>query len=209
MTGWGRHAVQPNKLAHNDTVVSALAHAVSSGGASLSSVPGLVKRVIREECWRERLVSVLGREARFGAFTEFVTATPPEGLGTDVGTVKRLCADDAVALDLIDKAEKSAARQGARTDIYNNVQEVSSAPVGNSAQAAIRRLRKDRPDLHARVLAGEITPHGAMVLAGFRPRTFTVRADPQSAALTLARHFSPDDLLTLIHALAPVMPAED
>jgi hypothetical protein len=38
------------------------------------------------------------------------------------------------------------------------------------SEAAIRTLSKRRPDIHARVLAGEITPHGGMVEAGFRRR---------------------------------------
>ena len=38
---------------------------------------------------------------------------------------------------------------------------------GNSDTYALRRLRKDRPDLHARVLAGELSPHGAMVAVGY------------------------------------------
>ena len=31
-------------------------------------------------------------------------------------------------------------------------------PDGNSSSAALRRLRKDRPDLHAKVLGGELSP---------------------------------------------------
>lgn len=41
-------------------------------------------------------------------------------------------------------------------------------PTGTSREAALRRLRKDRPDLHGRVIAGEMTCHGAMKEAGFR-----------------------------------------
>jgi len=42
------------------------------------------------------------------------------------------------------------------------------APTGTSRDAALRRLRKDRPDLHAKVISGEKTAHRAMVEAGFR-----------------------------------------
>jgi transcriptional regulator with XRE-family HTH domain len=35
---------------------------------------------------------------------------------------------------------------------------------------ALRRLRKDRPDFIARVLAGELSPHAAMVEAGLRKK---------------------------------------
>lgn len=33
------------------------------------------------------------------------------------------------------------------------------------AYLTLRRLRKDRPDLHQRVLTGELSPHGAMLQA--------------------------------------------
>lgn len=41
-------------------------------------------------------------------------------------------------------------------------------PAGTTRDAALRRLRKDREDLHARVLAGDMSAHAAMVQAGFR-----------------------------------------
>jgi hypothetical protein len=92
--------------------------------------------------------------------------------------VKKLCEGDAEALDLLDQT--LTGKQGNRSDLFDflhNVQEVKTcnkvdvshdiqgnvelAPTGNSAARALRRLRKDRPDLHARILAGELTPHGA------------------------------------------------
>ena len=43
-------------------------------------------------------------------------------------------------------------------------------PDGTSAAAFHRRLAKDRPDIHTRVLAGELTPHAGMIEAGFRKK---------------------------------------
>lgn len=54
------------------------------------------------------------------------------------------------------------------------IQLEKTAPTGTSTAAALRRLRKHRPDLHAAVLAGRMTAHAAMVAAGFRPKTITV-----------------------------------
>ena len=48
----------------------------------------------------------------------------------------------------------------------NNVTRLGR-PEGNSRDKALRRLRDHRPDLHARVLAGELSPHRAMI-EGFR-----------------------------------------
>jgi hypothetical protein len=36
--------------------------------------------------------------------------------------------------------------------------------------SALARLRRDRPDIHARVLAGELSPHAGMIEAGFRKK---------------------------------------
>jgi hypothetical protein len=85
----------------------------------------------------------------------------------------RLRAEEAKRVEEKDKKNKS--RQGERTDLkpinflYEEkigIQEV--APTGTSSEAAHRRLRKDRPDLHERVLTGELTANAAMIEAGFR-----------------------------------------
>jgi hypothetical protein len=79
--------------------------------------------------------------------------------------LKRICAEDKEALDMLDQATKR--RQGERTDLGNNVPKVKGQgrPEGNTAAKALRRLRKDRPDLHARVLGGDLSPHAAAVEA--------------------------------------------
>jgi hypothetical protein len=41
-------------------------------------------------------------------------------------------------------------------------------PAGTTAAAALRRLRTQRPDLHALVLSGQVSANRAMVIAGFR-----------------------------------------
>ena len=74
-------------------------------------------------------------------------------------------------------------------------------PDGNSVEYALFRLRKDRPDLYAKVLAGVLTPHRAMLAAGFRLKTFSVSLDPERAAKILARQFG-DKLPDLIAALS-------
>jgi hypothetical protein len=56
-------------------------------------------------------------------------------------------------------------------NVYNNknVVNIYDEPLrGNSALSALRRLKKSRPDLHAKCLDGEMTAHAAMVEAGYR-----------------------------------------
>jgi hypothetical protein len=105
--------------------------------------------------------------------------------------IRRIVSDDPVTLDLLDQAMGS--RQGERTDLWDivdNVNEVEDVgeeerPTGNTEQYALRRLRTSRPDLHAQVLAGSLTPHAAMVQA-----TFDYAALPVETATELRRHWA-------------------
>lgn len=189
-----------DSLVANDDLVAALQKNIGRGEWGLSEVPTTLKLVIDNELWRARVVQQTGEEARFDSFARFVTAPLVEGLGTDLATLKRLCRDDPEALNALDKA--TLGQQGLRTDLLDNIQEVPVAPTGTSAQRALRKLRKDRADLHARVLAGELSPHAAMVQAGYRRSTATVPIDdiPKLAA-TLRRRLTADQLAALREAL--------
>ncbi len=55
---------------------------------------------------------------------------------------------------------------GDHTSDLSNVNNVNVArPLGNTRQRALRQLRKSRPDLHAKVLKGKLSPHAAMIEA--------------------------------------------
>lgn len=195
-----------NTLAANDSVVMALQDAVAHGGRRLDDIPGLLKRVIEEQCWVEREVRRTREVVRFPEFVVFVQSGPPEGLGTDLASLKRWCRDYLDVLDLIDKAtigqhggDHGNQYTGGKMD---NVQ-LDTPPTGNSRQRAIHRLRDARPDLHAQVIAGDLTPHAAMVEAGFRHQTATVPLDDMATlAAYLRRKLTPEQLVALREALS-------
>lgn len=93
--------------------------------------------------------------------------------GADLTILRRLIYDDKKALDLLDQALKN--EPGRPRELFDgtlyNIQG-HKAPSGTSIEAALRRLRSDdRPiakELHAKVLAGELSAHRAAVLAGYR-----------------------------------------
>ena len=162
------------------SVVASLGRALTMGGSALEDVPGLLVKVLEHEVWRE-FPTPRGQVAKHDTFASFVTTPPTQGLGASVDLIRRIVGDDPKARDLLDQAMQRPASLHAG----NNV---PSRPEGNTADKALRRLRKDRPDLHAQVVAGTTSPHGAMVAAGFRPRTATVRLDdPKRAAATLRK----------------------
>lgn len=183
-----------NHMVRNRHLVESLERSLRSGKHGLSVVPGLVKQVLREESWRE-FTTQRDELVRHERFADFVVAPPLKGLGADPRLVRRVVEDDIEALDLFDRAMSDGSRPGQRTDLVHNINEVEARPHGTSRAYALRRLRNDAPELHAEVLAGNLTAHAAMVKAGFRPPTFTVRADSaRQVAEALRRQLDPDIL---------------
>lgn len=166
-------------LLEADVVVDRLRHAMGEGEAGLKHFPGLLKRALREGSWRERVIAKTGKAVQFESFVEFVETDPLDGLGASLRVVENLIRDDAEAKDLLDKT------------VYN----ITRRRSGTAPEAALRKLRKDRPDLHAHVLAGDLSPHAAMLEAGFRRRTATIYVDtPQAALQALLRRFTHNQL---------------
>lgn len=180
----------------NAVLVEALGSALRRGGNALEDVPDLLKRVLAEESWRE-FVTPRGELVQHERFADFVTTPPTRGIGASVGLVRRIVEPDTEALDLLDQALQEP--HGGDRSKKNNV---PLAPEGNTQAKALRRLRKDKPELHAEVLAGRLSAHAAMVQAGFRPKTVSVPVNrPDSIAATLRRHLAPDDIARLVQLL--------
>jgi hypothetical protein len=79
-------------------------------------------------------------------------------------------AQQAEAEDKANRREAGSHGKGRPLDVSTkgNDRNVYRRPVGTTRKQALRRLEKDRPDIHARVMAGEITANAGMVEAGFR-----------------------------------------
>lgn len=173
-------------------VVESLGSALRDGEHGLHTVPWLLKRALAEGSWRE-FVTQRGERVEHEHFAEFVTTPPLKGIGSSVDLVRRIVADDKEALDLLDQALQNP--HGGDQSKNNNIQ---VAPQGTSAARALRKLRKDAPELHSDVLAGHLSAHAAMVKAGFRPKTFTVRGDrPDSIARALRKNLTREQLADL------------
>jgi hypothetical protein len=75
------------------------------------------------------------------------------------------------------------------------------APTGTSVSYALRRLKTQRPDLHEKVQAKELSPNAAMVEAGFRKPSITLPIDPEAAVRLVVKHFKGEVLEALIDGL--------
>lgn len=193
-------------LIRNGHLIEDLGGALRSGKHGLSTVPGLLKRVLQEESWRE-FTTQRGEHIQHDRFAGFVVAQPLAGIGAPVELLGRIVSDDNEARDLLDRALQSpvggSAKVSLSVDNINGENDLGrpTPPRGTSKDYALRKLRKDAPALHANVLAGALSPHAAMVRAGYRPATFTVRPDPASAARTLRKRMTPEQLAELARLL--------
>lgn len=184
-------------LRHNAHLVESLGSALRSGSHGLTTAPMLLRTLLTEQRW-ERFVTRLGDEALPRSFEEFVTTPPLRGLGADLDLIRRIIGDDFELRDLLDRALQRSGGRPAETVSDRH----GSRPAGETSEAALRRLRKDRPDLHERVVAGELSPHAAAVTAGFRTPRFSIPVDPERAAPIIGRHLTRSEIARLIDLLS-------
>ena len=199
---------QDVNLRSRDTYVNALATSLLNG-QSLRDVPGLLKQIIKGEMWRERIVTQTGEVATFKTFREFVEAYPPEGLHTDITFLIQLCNqfDDMEAVHLLSGAEagsKGAPKgnsNASKTNVNNiNICFERDTAMGTSIAFTMRTLEKRAPAIHAEVLAGELSPHAAMVKAGLRVPPFQMPRDPTKAGKYLAERVDAEWMLACYDA---------
>lgn len=207
---------EEHKMRMRDHMVEGLRESVKRG---LSRVPESVLDVIETEAWKKRYVEKLGRETGFDKFEDFVKADPLDGLGTSLDQLYRVCRGTPaeIKIDEVTVGEQGGNKNPEGRNQYTEVNDNNinndhrrTSPVGTSRQFALRKLRKeankeaergDEPKialLYERVIAGEISPHAAMVEAGFRKKMLTVPADVRAAARVLVKHFDAHELCEAI-----------
>lgn len=186
--------IAEESLQRASVTVNALAQAVRHGSTRLASVPGLIKQVIEEDLWHERQLPRSSIIEHYASFAAFIA----DGLGTTLPQLQDLCRRDRGALDAIDQVTQNPHGVNVNMDV-DNVH--IPKPDGNSSAATLRRLRKARPDIHKRVLAGELSPNAGAIEAGFRQRKHQIDHDPIKAAKQLRRYFTETELHELSKAL--------
>lgn len=134
---------------------------------SLDQIVKKLTRVLKLQAWTKFRCVVCGKLWGFDSFEAYVTDKTHHGMATTVERLEHLCRDDNSVLTMLDAATQRPAHRpsGGTVDNVNG-----SRPDGNSKQAALRRLRKDRPDLLERVVSKELSANAAMIEAGFRKR---------------------------------------
>jgi hypothetical protein len=198
-------------LVRNGKRVDMLSRSIKDGAASLESIPGLIRQVLEEDMWRGHLHEETGEVFQFENFKEFVVSPPPQGLGTNIATLIRLCADDALVVDMIDEAvqftppDLVAISHPVNGDGSQDGKKYIAT--GTSRQAGLRKLRQHAEtspkveQLRQAVLTGEMSINKALIEAGLKSERITITRDPEKAAEVLKRSFSNEELQQLIRLL--------
>ena len=172
-------------LVYKDQLVQSLSSVLRQGGHGLRVAPSLLKSVIHHHAWQDRFVTALKRRQQYVEFLRFVTDPPPNGLGPDLDTLQRICANDQEALDLLAKVTRE--RSGANQDVATRSLQARRS-VGENDHHAIQALRDDA--------------HTALREAGLRRIRVMIHLDePEAAARTIKRATSPAYVQALIEAL--------
>lgn len=188
-----------NQLEIRSQIVDALSTTLRRS-LNLADVPGLLEECLKHDAWRE-FKTDRGEIVRYGEheFREFLCAPPLRGLGgSEEGFLAVLRAagrDDLVARvrDLLTNEPMPA-----HGEVGNGRPSRVCATKSTSTDAtyALRRLKRDAPELAADVVAGVLSASAAAVQAGFRKPYFRVRADDVDRAVAkLIEFYSADELI--------------
>lgn len=189
-----------NTPTSNAVLVESLSTSLRATENGLQTVPELLRRVIREDSWRE-FTTPRGELVEYEHFSDFVAAAPSAGLGASTDLLRRIVGDDTETLALLDSALNNHEASGPRALSLDTEAPPGTQPPRRQA-AAMRRLERERPDLHEQVLAGGISTNKAMIEAGFRARTVNVPVSrPEAAARALRRSFNQEEIEHLIKLL--------
>ena len=183
-----------------------------TSGGDPSLLLDLLAELLERKSWEQRK----GRNGTPWSFLRYVqTPFDDGGLGWDVEEVKNIIRfehkreKEGVRHDPAKAAEMEAMRRKVR-DLLNpealnvgrpkkgdNVR-ITNNKASDTESYAVRRLKRDRPELAEKVIEGEMSANAAAIKAGFRTKTVSVPVrkggEPQieRAGDTLIKHFGAD-----------------
>jgi hypothetical protein len=155
---------QNSDLRFNGAKVIAFRHAVAN--CNIELIPKVVREIIDSQAWRKFVASMEPFEN--ASFIEFIRDPPHKGCGWQPTIVQGLiekCGDKTL-LRKWRKAITPPVGSNQFTEGNNNI----ITRQGTSLAYTLDRLHRTRPDLLAKVEAGEMSANAAAIEAGFRKR---------------------------------------
>ena len=171
---------------------------------SLSDLPGLISKIIREKVWERRIHN--GRLIELPNLRALITEPFPRGWSEQPDKIEAIIKADVESLALFREAMVDGPGGDRQSESKSITDIVSNGLVdhGNSKAYTVSRLKRDRPDLFEKVVAGELSANRAAIEAGFRRRARTMsenldylwaKATPDEQTGFLARIMAPSSLV--------------
>lgn len=182
-------------------LASATVQCFSEAGGSLENLPKLLRKCISEKVWKKR--SHHGRIIELPNLRALITRAPIEGWGEDPKKIEALIKDDPEALaefrhEMLGQ-EGGNKKSGITVDIINS--DVRSD--GTSRSYSLARVKKDCPtEVWDAVVAGELSAHRALVEAGIRKPTMTIRPTVEGFTKAIKKRLTPEQIRELVQNLS-------
>jgi len=157
-------------------VINELQRAMVGGDEHLMAlIPAMVKRVIHQGIWRQCSDKEGNPFKTFDAFVEYPLYW---GLERSVDRLLNLCCESEETQKLI-KAEIGpvATHREIGNGRGNNITS-TTVRRGTGSLYTLKRLKRDAPELAARVAAGELSANAAAIEAGFRRKPIRLAVCP-------------------------------
>jgi hypothetical protein len=184
----------------------------------LTTLPRLMVSMLREDGWRVLSRPIDGRVFKNETIDDWVLGEPWAGLHfPDWATAYALLERNLeVGPECIERLQKAGAPKpseveaGFKARVRARVPAMAESPGnptgnnqhkrkdgntsiprgrGSNSTNALRRLKRDRPELAAQVLAGELSAHAAAVQAGFRKSTWSAPTDVNELRVAIERRY--------------------
>jgi hypothetical protein len=166
---------------------------LSRGGGALQALPSVIRRILEDSVWRQ-LPDKHGE--CFPDFPSFVEYPLWWGLETKYDRLVQFCRDDRECHALLLEQLPEAGPVGRPSTGNLRVTKLKET---DTSQTVLQRLRRHRPDLAERVIAGDLSANAAAIEAGFRRPMKSIPIDsPESAVKALLRVFDRADLLAAL-----------
>ncbi len=148
--------------------INKLQQTMAEGGKkAFDLVPTYLANIIKDREWEKRY----NRKGKsFTSFEAFISADLWEGLETSVDELLVYCRKRKDVQKLIN-TEIKAIEKTAHDErgLFTRIDIVKTVG-GNNPTYALKRLKRDRPDLADKVIAGELSANAAAIKAGFRKK---------------------------------------
>lgn len=165
-------------------------YGVSSGDAAEG-----IEYILDSGLWKYRDPSPGLLEPRpYKFFPKFCEDQAPWGLRTSYATVIDVCKrDDRIYHKVVEAGKVTGFKGNQHVSSIYNINEAAPTK-GTSKAYGLSTLKKYRPDLYEAVIEKEMSVNEAMIEAGFRTKTHTVKDDPEYVAKWIKKTFTKDQI---------------